>query len=66
MARFLMVYLPLLLIGTMLWRTLRAIGLFHLPGDMVLGLQGAHVGAPFATAFVIAVTLVSVWRILEP
>jgi len=66
MKRFLMVYLPLLLIGAMLWSTLRPIGLLDLPGDMLLDLQGARIGAPFATSLVIALTVNAVWRILEP
>ena len=66
MRRFLTIYLALLVLGGLLWPSFRGTGLFELPGDMVLSIDGHRLAAPFATSLIIAATVTGVWRLLEP
>ena len=66
MKRFLMIYLPLLALGAVLWPALKGTGAFELPGDVLLTLEGTPIGAPFTTSLVLALCVSGVWRILEP
>lgn len=66
MKRFVIIYLALLAVGMLLWPALKGTGLMQMPGDVVLTIEGDQVGAPFATACVLALTVFGVWRILEP
>lgn len=66
MQRLTVIYAVLLFLSTLLWPSLRSIGLFDLPGDMIFTIDGDRVGVPFSTSFLIAAVVSGVWRLLEP
>ena len=66
MKRFALIYLPLLVLGAILWPVLKGTGAFELPGDVLLTVDGTRVGAPFATSLILALSVFGIWRILEP
>lgn len=66
MQRLIIVYIALLAVCTTVWPSLRATGLFDLPGDVIFQLDGGRVGVPFATSFLVAAVVSGVWRLLEP
>lgn len=66
MKRFVMIYLPLLVIGALVWPALKGTGAFELPGDVLLTVDSTRIGAPFTTSLIVALSLFGIWRILEP
>ena len=66
MKRFVMTYLPFLVLGALLWPSLRGTGMFELPGDVMLVVDGTRIGMPFTTSLIVALSVCSVWRLLEP
>jgi hypothetical protein len=65
MKRPMMLFGGLLLVGSLLWPWLREMGLARLPGDVAFDWQGIEFHLPIATAALITVVLVGVWRMLD-
>lgn len=65
MPRWLILFVVLLTLGSLLWPSLRELGLAHLPGDVVLDWRGYRAQLPIATALIVSCIVEMVWRLLE-
>ena len=65
MIRWLMLFLPILLLCSLLWPTLQRLGRFGLPGDLEVVAFERAFDLPLATALLISLAVVGAWRLLD-
>jgi hypothetical protein len=66
MARWLITFGMLIVLGTMLWPWLRELGLARLPGDMVVDfIPGISFHLPITTSLLISGVIAGVWALLD-
>ena len=67
MARWLITFGVLVILGSLLSPWLHALGLARLPGDILVDLvPGYRFYLPITTALLISAVIASVWRLLSP
>ena len=65
MSRILFAHTTMAALILLLWPSLSALGLGHLPGDIVLDHEHLHFELPFATAIIISTAFTAVAMLLE-
>ena len=66
MARWLITFSMLIILTSLFWPWLHALGLIRLPGDLLVDLvPGYRFEMPVATALLISAVIAGVWRLLS-
>ena len=66
MARWLLTFAVLIVLGSSLWPWLRELGLARLPGDMAVDFYpGISVHLPLTTCLLISGVIAAVWALLD-
>ena len=67
MARWVITFAVLMVLGSALWPWLRQLGLARLPGDMAVEfVPGVTFHLPITTSLLISGLVAAVWALLEP
>ena len=67
MARWLITFGVLIVLGSLFWPWLHAIGLARLPGDILVDLvPGYRFHLPITTALLISAVVAGIWKLLAP